>query len=231
MVNSTILFGCRTTRIYCRPDCPAGRRMKPENRVPFRSREEARRQGYRACKICRPDEQDVDLEALSWSRYLSPLGAYVLISSPQGVICMKPEDQLPGFLARWERKDVELQENGDHNSKLANQLDSYFAGKLLQFDISLDLRGTPFQQRVWEVLCSIPYGETRSYRQIAQALGRPNAARAVGRAVGSNPVSIVVPCHRVIGSDGGLTGYGGGLHRKKALLELEARSVSQSAKP
>lgn len=196
--------------------------MKPENRVFFRSREDARKQGYRACKICRPDDPDVDPEAFFRSRYSSPLGAYILVSSQRGIVCMKPEDQQPGCLARWERKDIEFQENGDHNSKLANQLDSYFAGKLLQFDVSLDLRGTPFQLRVWEVLCSIPYGETRSYQQVAEAVGRPSAARAVGGAVGSNPVSIVVPCHRVIGSDGGLTGYGGGLHRKKALLNLEA---------
>ncbi len=196
--------------------------MKPENRVFFRSREDARKQGYRACKTCRPDDPDVDPETFFRSRYSSPLGAYILVSSQRGIVCMKPEDQQPGCLARWERKDIEFQENGDHNSKLANQLDSYFAGKLLQFDVSLDLRGTPFQLRVWEVLCSIPYGETRSYQQVAEAVGRPSAARAVGGAVGSNPVSIVVPCHRVIGSDGGLRGYGGGLHRKKALLNLEA---------
>lgn len=136
---------------------------------------------------------------------------------------MKPEDQQHGRLARWERGNIELRENGDHNSNLATQLDSYFAGKLSQFDVSLDLRGTPFQLKVWEVLRSIPYAETRSYREIAEAIGRPNAARPVGGAVGSNPVSIVVPCHRVIGSDGKLTGYGGGLERKLALLNLEAR--------
>ena len=103
------------------------------------------------------------------------------------------------------------------------QLDRYFKGKLRTFNIPLDLRGTAFQRRVWEFLCDIPWGETRSYGYVAQTLGSPKASRAVGGAVGRNPVSIVVPCHRVIGSNGSLTGYGGGLERKTALLELEGQ--------
>ena len=105
--------------------------------------------------------------------------------------------------------------------ELLNQLEAYFEKKRRQFDIPLDVRGTPFQLLVWDYLLGIPWGETRTYGQIAEALGRPKAARAVGRAVGTNPVSIVVPCHRVIGANGNLTGYGGGLDRKTALLELE----------
>jgi len=138
---------------------------------------------------------------------------------------MKTEERAPGFLARWRHNGVDLRDNGEHNDKLAGQLDAYFAGKSRHFSIPLDLRGTLFQRQVWTALCDIPYGETRSYGQIAEAIGRTGAARAVGRAVGSNPVSIVVPCHRVIGSNGGLTGYGGGLHRKAALLDLETRKV------
>ena len=105
---------------------------------------------------------------------------------------------------------------------MTEQLGAYFAGRLRQFSVPLDMRGTSFQRRVWELLCDIPYGETRSYGQIAHALGRPNSARPVGQAIGRNPVAIIVPCHRVIGSNGKLTGYGGGLHKKQALLELEA---------
>ena len=101
------------------------------------------------------------------------------------------------------------------------RLEAYFAKRLYKFDVPLDLRGTPFQRQVWNQLCSIPYGKTWSYLQVAQALGRVNCARAVGHANGSNPVSIVVPCHRVIGANGKLVGYGGGLARKKALLDLE----------
>jgi methylated-DNA-[protein]-cysteine S-methyltransferase len=103
----------------------------------------------------------------------------------------------------------------------ANQLQAYFAGQLRVFGIPLDLQGTEFQIRVWRQLQEIPFGETRSYAQIAQAIGRPKAVRAVGAANGANPIAIVVPCHRVIGSGGKLTGYGGGLPLKKRLLELE----------
>jgi len=102
-----------------------------------------------------------------------------------------------------------------------DQLRAYFERKLRDFRIPLDLRGTEFQKDVWRQLGNIPYGETRSYLQIAQAIGRPKAVRAVGAANGGNPVAIIVPCHRVIGSGGKLTGYGGGLPLKKRLLELE----------
>lgn len=157
------------------------------------------------------------------TRYRSPLGTYVLGSSKKGVVCVKTEDRSKAYLSRWEGEGNELQEGREHNLRLISQLDAYFAGKLRKFKIPLDLRGTSFQRRVWDLLCDIPWGETRSYGQIAKSLGRPKAARAVGRAVGTNPVSIVVPCHRVIGSDGTLTGYGGGLDRKEALLKLEGR--------
>jgi methylated-DNA-[protein]-cysteine S-methyltransferase len=103
----------------------------------------------------------------------------------------------------------------------ANQLQEYFGGRLRQFRIPLDILGTEFQKRVWRQLQEIPYGETRSYAQVAAATGNPAAVRAVGAANGRNPLAIVVPCHRVIGSAGKLTGYGGGLPLKKRLLELE----------
>ncbi|MFD5767866.1 methylated-DNA--[protein]-cysteine S-methyltransferase [Streptomyces sp. NPDC127049] len=102
------------------------------------------------------------------------------------------------------------------------QLDAYFEGELTEFDLPLHLEGTPFQQSVWEQLQLIPYGETRTYGELAEALGKPGASRAVGLANGKNPVGIIVPCHRVIGSGGSLTGYGGGLDRKKRLLAFEA---------
>jgi O-6-methylguanine DNA methyltransferase len=221
MVTKTPISGCRTTKIYCRPDCPAGRRTKPENKIYFRSREEAIANGYRACKICKPEEAYKMPEIFFLTHYHSPLGTYVLGSSKKGVVCVKTEDRSKAYLSRWEGEGIELKERGEHNLRLISQLDAYFAGKLREFTIPLDLRGTSFQRRVWDLLCGIPWGETRSYGEIAKAAGRPKAARAVGRAVGTNPVSIVVPCHRVIGSDGTLTGYGGGLHRKEALLKLE----------
>ena len=106
---------------------------------------------------------------------------------------------------------------------VVDQLAAYFAGDLTEFAVDYRLRGTDFQREVWAALAEIPYGETRSYGRVAQRLGRPGSARAVGLANGRNPIGIIVPCHRVIGAGGDLTGYGGGLHRKRALLDLEAR--------
>ena len=108
----------------------------------------------------------------------------------------------------------------------ARQLRAYFAGELREFQLPLDMQGTDFQKRVWRQVAAIPYGETRSYLQIAQALGSPRAVRAVGAANGANPVPIVVPCHRVIGANGKLVGYGGGLALKQRLLELEGARLS-----
>lgn len=102
-----------------------------------------------------------------------------------------------------------------------SQLARYFAGELTDFDLPVALEGTEFQRQVWAALQTIPYGETRSYGEIAAAIGRPGASRAVGLANGHNPISIIVPCHRVIGASGDLTGYGGGIDRKRALLQLE----------
>lgn len=101
------------------------------------------------------------------------------------------------------------------------QLDEYFAGDRTEFKLDLEMVGTPFQRRVWDALQTIPYGQTCSYGEIAREIGSPGAFRAVGLANGHNPIGIIVPCHRVIGANGSLTGYGGGLDRKRALLELE----------
>ena len=106
------------------------------------------------------------------------------------------------------------------------QLEAYFTGELTEFDLDLDMMGTPFQKKVWAALLTIPYGETRSYGEIARQIGAPGAYRAVGLANGHNPIGIIVPCHRVIGANGSLTGYGGGLERKRTLLEMEKSRVS-----
>jgi methylated-DNA-[protein]-cysteine S-methyltransferase len=151
---------------------------------------------------------------------------YRTIESPIGQLLLAGDDQGVRFLLfstgrhtaqpkpDWEPDRGSLNES-------ASQLTSYFAGKLRAFDIPLAPQGTPFQQQVWRALCDIPYGTTTSYAELARRIGKPNAVRAVGLANGSNPISIIIPCHRVIGSNGSLTGYGGGLPIKKALLELE----------
>jgi methylated-DNA-[protein]-cysteine S-methyltransferase len=114
----------------------------------------------------------------------------------------------------WERAEQPFAE-------MCEQLDQYFAGERREFDLPLAPRGSDFQRRVWAALEEIPYGETRTYGEIADSIGRPSASRAVGAANGANPISIVIPCHRVIGSSGALTGYAGGVERKRRLLELE----------
>jgi methylated-DNA-[protein]-cysteine S-methyltransferase len=132
----------------------------------------------------------------------------------------------------FDRRPVPEGQRNDGNPMLleaARQLRAYFAGQLREFQLPLDIEGTGFQKRVWGQVAAIPYGETRSYLQIAQALGSPGAVRAVGAANGANPVPIVVPCHRVIGAKGKLVGYGGGLGMKKRLLELEGALAQRLA--
>ncbi|MGA2548592.1 MAG: methylated-DNA--[protein]-cysteine S-methyltransferase [Burkholderiaceae bacterium] len=157
----------------------------------------------------------------------SPLGPLWVSRSRRGVsgLYMSPSPTPGGFRSRrgsqprvedhWIRDDAAF-------ADLAGQLDEYFSGCRSTFSIPLELSGTPFQLEVWSALCDIAYGETISYGTLAKRLSRPDAVRAVGAANGRNPVSILVPCHRVIGADGSLTGYGGGLQNKKFLLELES---------
>lgn len=161
------------------------------------------------------------------TRYKSPLGEYVIFSSSYGVTCITPAENVKPYLTQCQKNGIRVRESFMRHREVIEQLDAYFAGKLQHFNLLLDLRGTFFQLWVWRLLQSIPYGETRSYFDVARALGRPGAARAVGSAVGTNPVAIVVPCHRVIGSNGGLVGYGGGLARKRALLDLETKAATE----
>lgn len=152
----------------------------------------------------------------------SPLGRLRLVASPTGLAGLWFVEQqrhapAPERVAAW--ATVSQHPLLD---EAARQLRAYFAGDLLRIDLPLDLRqGTGFQRDVWRALLEIPAGQTTSYRGLAQTIGRPQAVRAVGAAVGRNPLCIVVPCHRVLGSDGSLTGYAGGLPRKQALLRLE----------
>ena len=123
-------------------------------------------------------------------------------------------------------KENQVEGKGERNhftDEVYRQLQDYFMGQRQRFDIPLKLLGTLFQQKVWRALCAIPYGETRSYKQIAEFINHPKAARAIGSANHNNPIAVIVPCHRVIGSNGRLTGYAGGLLLKKSLLELEQK--------
>lgn len=156
--------------------------------------------------------------------------SYKIISSPVGALKLVASDEgLAAIL--WEQDDPqrvrlgELRENSEHPILIQaeRQLGEYFAGDRTAFGIALDMAGTEFQKKVWRALLTIPFGQTRSYGDIARQVGNPKASRAVGAANGRNPVSIIVPCHRAIGSDGSLTGFAGGLASKQYLLSLEQK--------
>ncbi|MEE9414383.1 MAG: methylated-DNA--[protein]-cysteine S-methyltransferase [Acidimicrobiales bacterium] len=151
--------------------------------------------------------------------YRSPLGPLELIASDDGLVAILWPDDDPGRV-KLSKEAVE-QPTHEVLARVASQLDEYFAGKRTEFDIRLDLRGTDFQIEVWRSLATIPYGQTASYGEQAKRVGRPKAVRAIGAANGRNPVSVVLPCHRVVGADGSLTGFAGGLAAKRFLLELE----------
>jgi methylated-DNA-[protein]-cysteine S-methyltransferase len=148
----------------------------------------------------------------------SPIGKLKLVASDKGLVAILWENDRPSRVRLGE-----LVEDGGHPVlvETERQLGEYFAGRRREFSVALDMRGTRFQRDVWEALLAIPFGETRSYGQLARQLGNQRATRAVGAANGRNPVSIIVPCHRVIGSSGKLTGFAGGLDVKVRLLNLE----------
>ncbi len=154
----------------------------------------------------------------------SPIGGMRLAATQGGLAYVELPHASGRGLDGWLRcrvPDATVKQGFVPNQVAAKQIVEYLEGKRLDFDLELDLLGTPFQRKVWQALLEIPYGETRSYREIATRIGRPNAVRAVGTANGSNPLSLVVPCHRVINSGGGLGGYGGGLALKRRLLAME----------
>ena len=148
----------------------------------------------------------------------SPVGELTLVASETGLLAILWENDNP---ARVPLGTPIVRPGHPLLSLAEKELREYFAGTRRTFSVPLDMRGTPFRVQVWRALTRIPFGETRTYRQLAAEVGNPKASRAVGAANGRNPISIIVPCHRVIGSNGGLTGFAGGLERKALLLELE----------
>jgi O-6-methylguanine DNA methyltransferase len=171
----------------------------------------------------------VRMETLHSTMFTSPVGPLFLAASNRGLVALEFDARLPGQQTirpsprdlRAESKAVHFEESARALRPYVRELEQYFAGARREFTLALDLRGTDFQLACWRALLAIPYGETRSYGDIARAVGRPQGFRAVGMANNRNPVAIVVPCHRVIASDGTLCGYGGGLDVKRKLLELE----------
>lgn len=164
----------------------------------------------------------------------SLIGPLTIVATENGVCCIEfgtLDENLPS-LESWMAKHYlkgELIHDGNRLRPVIEQIEGYFSGALETFDIPLDLFGTPFQLKVWDQLRKIPYGTTCSYKEIAQAIGAPKAVRAVGSANNQNPVPIVIPCHRVIGSNGALVGYGGGLDKKEILLNIERKSNQKTS--
>lgn len=156
----------------------------------------------------------------AFARMATPLGPLTLVADEQGLRQINfPQNGEPSA------PDPSWHEDAKALTETIRQLHAYFAGDLEAFDLKLAPEGTPFQQKVWKELLAIPYGETISYGELARRIGNPSASRAVGLANGANPIPIIIPCHRVIGSNGKLTGYGGGLPIKEKLLALEKRQL------
>jgi len=155
-----------------------------------------------------------------YSHMASPLGPLLLAADDSGL-----QQILSARDGKAAAPDSNWQQSSTPFSETVRQLEAYFSGRLKSFNLLLAPQGTPFQQRVWTELCAISYGETISYGELARRIGNPNASRAVGLANGSNPIPIIIPCHRVIGSNGKLTGYGGGLPIKEKLLALEKKQM------
>jgi O-6-methylguanine DNA methyltransferase len=175
------------------------------------------------------------METLHSTVFNSPVGPLFLAASQNGLVALEFDARLPGqqtirpnprdlreeSTRRQSSAKFQFEPSTEALHPFVSELEEYFAGHRREFSFPLDLRGTDFQLACWRALLAIPYGETRSYADIARAVGRPTGFRAVGMANNRNPVAIVVPCHRVIASDGSLCGYGGGLDLKRKLLELE----------
>lgn len=174
-----------------------------------------------------------ELRTLTARQLETPLGPMLALADEQALVLLEFHDRraLAGELARLRARASIVPGDNALLAGLARELEQYFAGARTRFTTPLALEGTPFQREVWRALGAIPCGQTRSYAQLAAALGKPGAVRAVGRANGRNRLAIVVPCHRVIGADGALVGYGGQLWRKQRLLELERAAAAPESRP
>jgi AraC family transcriptional regulator of adaptative response/methylated-DNA-[protein]-cysteine methyltransferase len=205
----------KTTRIYCRPSCSA--QPKPENVTAYPTREAAEDAGFRACKRCRPDLG----EELRFATARTALGTVLVAAGDGGVRTV-----LMGASASEAERELHDLHPGAfirRDSKVRG-----LAARILDApEVDLDMRGTAFQLEVWRKLLEIPRGETRSYTRLAAEIGRPRSVRAVAHACASNRLGVLVPCHRVLRTDGSLAGYRWGLERKRALLEAERAVVSR----
>ncbi len=217
----------RTTGIFCRPSCRV-RKPLPKNVEYMADAATARAAGYRACLRCQPESST----PVSLRQIETPIGPMTIGATNRTVVLADFTERplMPAQLAAVRRR---IGPSAFDSSPLLDQVEAelaeYFAGARTTFDLPLEMPGSGFQETVWSELRQIPYGETISYRELASRVGVPAASRAVGRANGANRLALIVPCHRVIASGGGLGGYGGGVAAKRLLLDLEAAVASDRA--
>lgn len=216
--DGLFLFAVTTTGVYCRPSC-SGRPLRRNVRF-YDSAEAARADGWRPCRRCKPDTVR---ETLRWTTGATDLGLALVAVSDAGIAAITlgdDRDALAADLAARFPKARLVEDNG--LAELAAKVRARIADPTAAaIDLPLDDRGTDLQRAVWAALRTIPAGRTASYLDVARAVGRPEAVRAVAQACGANPLAVVTPCHRVVRSDGGLSGYRWGVERKRALLARE----------
>jgi AraC family transcriptional regulator of adaptative response/methylated-DNA-[protein]-cysteine methyltransferase len=224
--EGAFFIAVRTTGVYCLASC-AGRPLR--RNVEFHdTREAARAAGFRACLRCKPDQPR---ETLRYATVATDLGLALVARSPAGlrlVILGDDAESLGRELARRFRS-ARLTPDAEGLAGELRAVTAEIDGRGATLDLTLDAQGTPLQQAVWAALRTIPTGTTASYVEVARAIGRPTAARAVAQACGANPLAVITPCHRVVRADGGLSGYRWGVERKRQLLAREAAHLSEAA--
>jgi AraC family transcriptional regulator of adaptative response/methylated-DNA-[protein]-cysteine methyltransferase len=219
------VFYCsvRSTGVYCRPSCTS--RLPRRENVGFHATAaDAEAAGFRPCKRCRPNEAPLAMTSIRFAVGECPLGAILVAATDKGVSAILLGDD-PDALAR-DLQDrfpkTRLIDADDELERLLAKVVNFIEAPFQGLDLPLDMRGTAFQQRVWRALREIPSGSTASYTEIANRIGAPRAVRAIAQACGANALAVAIPCHRVVASDGTLSGYRWGVERKRALLEREA---------
>jgi AraC family transcriptional regulator, regulatory protein of adaptative response / methylated-DNA-[protein]-cysteine methyltransferase len=226
--DGTFYYSVRTTGVYCLPSC-ASRLANPKNVSFHLAREEAERAGFRPCKRCKPDRKDVQpvrtIDDIQFAVSESSYGPMLVGQSPRGVCAVLFGSDRDALLHDLQGRfpGVMLVDGGDKVEGIAAQVVAHVESPSGSPDVPLDVRGTEFQRRVWQVLREIPAGSTLSYTDVARRIGVPKAARAVAQACAANNLAVLIPCHRVVRSDGALSGYRWGVERKRALLEKESR--------
>ena len=225
--DGTFYYSVATTGVYCRPSCRA-RLPRPENVRFHPTREHAERAGFRPCKRCKPDSagspRPDGREEIRFVIGESSLGQVLVAQSSKGVRAVLLGDDRDALQRDLERRapDAAVVDGGSDLDAVAARVIGYVEVPRHGLDVTLDMRGTPFQHRVWEALRQIPAGSTVSYAEIARTIGMPGSARAVAQACAANALAVVVPCHRVVRNDGTISGYRWGIERKRTLLEREA---------